>query len=107
MKINVTDDKPNATFSVKPKLLNLDKYRSIVEACPDTIKNVIKNIKECKKCNAECIQQVIFTLDGVCYNACTYGGEVFENLVSVEWDLLRNLIIEEYKTHTMVNKIEF
>jgi len=102
MKINVIDDKPNATFGVKAKLLNLDKYRSITEECPDAIKNVIKNIKECKKCNAECIQQVTFTLDGVFYNACTFGGEVFENLTADEWDLLQNLIIEEYNAHATV-----
>ena len=102
IKINVIDDKPNATFGVKPKLLNLDKYRPITEECPDTIKNVIKNIKECKKCNAKCTQQVTFTLDGAFYNACTYGGEVFENLTADEWDLLQNLTIEEYNAHATV-----
>ena len=102
MKINVINDEPNAVFSVKAKLLNFDKYRPIAEAYPVAIKNVIKNIKECKKCNAECTQQVKFTLDGVSYNACTYGGEVFENLTTDEWELVRNLIIEEYNAHTAV-----
>jgi len=100
IKICVTQGEANASFSVKPKLLNLDKYRPIAEACSDNIKNVIKNIKECKKCSMTCVQQVVFTFDGILYNACTYGGEVFANLATDEWSLLHTLILEEYKAHT-------
>jgi len=101
-KICVIKDADNATFGIKPKLLNIEKYQSAIDACPDSVKNVIRGIKECKVCKTNCGQQVVFTIDGVQYNSCTYGGEIFTNLTTEEWDLLYNLIVEEYKAHTAV-----
>jgi len=101
-KICVIEGEANPTFQVKLKLLNIDKYRPIVEACPDNIKNLITFGKECDICNTSCTKQMVFTLDGMPYNMCTFGGGIFENLSSDEWALMQNLIIEEYKAHATV-----
>ena len=101
-KICVTEGNANPTFQAKLKLLSIDIYRPIVEACPDNIKSLITHGKECDVCNASCTKQMIFTLDGVSYNMCTFGGGIFENLSSDEWNLMQNLIFEEYKAHTAV-----
>ena len=103
-KIVVMSDK--ATFGIKPKFSNIDKYRSIFEECPDNIKNILKNISDCVKHSSGCSgcrgSETIYTIDGIKHNPCPYKGDYFENLDTGEWEKVRNLIIEEYNAHTTV-----
>jgi len=99
-KIHVDNIKGNAALKVKHKFSNIDVYRAIVEACPNNIKDLIKNIKTCTKCHPACKQERVFTLDGVKYNSCPAGTKSYENLTSDEWNIIRNLVIEEYKAHS-------
>jgi len=101
-RICITENEANPTFRVRLKLLNIDKYRPIVEACPDNIKYLITLGKECDSCNPSCTKQMVFTLDGISHNLCTFAGGVFENLSTDEWHILKTLIIEDYKAHTAV-----
>ena len=101
-KIVVTEGEANPTFQAKLKLLNVDAYRPIAEACPDNIKCLITRGKECDVCNPSCTKQMVFTLDGIPYNICAFGGGLFENLSPDEWNLMQNLIFEEYKAHAAV-----
>jgi hypothetical protein len=98
-KICVVKDAASPEFGIKARLHNIGKYRQAVEAYPDKIKDVIKNIKECNVCSASCRQQFTFTLDGGTYNSCPYGGEIFAGLSDGEWDVVRELVIHEYDAH--------
>ncbi|MCL2407642.1 MAG: hypothetical protein FWC95_06900 [Defluviitaleaceae bacterium] len=101
-KICVAENEESPTFGVKLKLLNIDKYRTVVESYPDNIKGLITLGNECNTCNPSCTKQMVFTLDGVSYNMCTFGGGIFENLCADEWRLLKKLIIEDYNAHIAV-----
>ena len=101
-RICVTENEANPTFKVILKLLNIDKYRPIAEACPDNIKYLITTGKECDSCNPSCTKQMVFVLDGVSHNLCTFAGGVYENLSTDEWHIIKTLIIEDYKAHTAI-----
>jgi len=99
-KIRNIDNEGNATLKFKHKFSNIDAYRKVVEACPDNIKDLIKNIKTCVKCHPACKQERVFTLDGILHNTCPAGTKTYENLTFDEWNLIQNLVIEEYNAHT-------
>ena len=103
-KISVTKGQPNAEFAVKPVLQNIDRYRPIIGACPDNIKNVIKNIKSCThaKCGHGCVQKNSYTFDGVVYNPCRSAEASYKNLLADEWEIIERLVIEEYNAHAML-----
>ncbi|MCL2286292.1 MAG: hypothetical protein FWC32_08005 [Firmicutes bacterium] len=103
-KIFVMND--NATFGIKPKFTNIDKYNTVIQSCPDNIKNVILNINNCIKHSVGCKgcsgSEIVYTINRIKYNPCRYKGGCFENLTTDEWEFVKNLIIEEYNAHTTV-----
>lgn len=88
-------------FRIKANLFHIDGYREEVEKSPSKIINSIKSTDECGKCNPVCYNvKSRYTLDGVYYDPCYIKGHHFEDLNPFEWNVLKNLIMEEYKVNT-------
>jgi hypothetical protein len=87
-------------FRIKANLFHIDRYREDVEKSPLKIKEAIKNTAQCSKCNPVCFNvKSQYTLDGVFYDPCYIKGHHFENLITSEWNKLKQLIIEEWKAN--------
>jgi hypothetical protein len=90
-------------FRIKANLFHIEDYRETVEESPSKIKESIKSTAQCSKCNPVCYNvKSKYTLDGVFYDPCYIKGHHFENLNSLEWSKLKQLIIEEYKANTEI-----
>jgi rubrerythrin len=90
-------------FRIKANLFHIEDYRETVEESPSKIKESIKSTAQCGKCNPVCYNvKSKYTLDGVFYDPCYIKGHHFENLNSLEWSKLKQLIIEEYKANTEI-----
>jgi len=91
-------------LKVKANLFNIDEYRESVEKSPLIIKQSIKNTYHCTQCKStNCIGvNLHYTLDGVEYDPCIGCGHYFVALSSLEWEVLKGLISNEYNIITTV-----
>ena len=88
-------------MKVKANLFNIGDYRESVEKSPLIIKESIKGTGNCTKCRETCYAANLnYTLDGVNYDPCYGQGHYFQNLDSSEWNILKELIENEYKVIT-------
>jgi len=90
-------------LKVKANLFNIDEYRKSVEKSPLVIKKSIINTGNCTKCKSTCFAMNLkYTLDEVSYDPCYGQGHYFQNLDSSEWEILKELIANEYNVITAV-----